>query len=99
LKSAGFPELTEDIVKKIYNSEVSRMAREFSEPLADGLFRIGEIPKTSLVEKFSRIADRPVFDKDSLPKNVWAPTYADRLQEKERREAPGKAVEKAGKGK
>ena len=95
LNSAGFPALPGDIVKEIYNSAASRMAREFSEPLADALFRSDEIPKIELVNKFSTVAERAVFDKDSLPRSVSEPTYSDRLQEKERRDIPAKAVEKA----
>jgi hypothetical protein len=95
LKSAGFSELAGDIVKEVYNYEVSRMARDLSEPLADALFRSDEISKDSLVAKFSAISDRPVFDEESLPKSVWAPTSSDRFEEKERSENPVKAVEKA----
>jgi len=77
LKNAGLSDLTEAIVSKLYNSEVSRLAKRISGPLADWLFGSSSVPDEAIIAKLAAVAERPVFDETVLPGKVLKPTVKD----------------------
>lgn len=76
LKNAGLSDLTEAIVRGLYKSEVSRLAKSISDPLADWLFRPSSIPAEAVIAKVAKVAavaEKPVFDETALPDDVLNP--------------------------
>jgi hypothetical protein len=73
LKNAGLSDLTEAIVRGLYESEVSRMAKSISDPLADWLFRPSSVPAEDVRANVAAVAERPVFDETALPDDVRNP--------------------------
>jgi hypothetical protein len=73
---SGLSDLTESIVKGLYEAGVSRLAKSISDPLADWLFRPSSVRAeavTAKVAKIAALAEKPVFDETALPDNVRNP--------------------------
>jgi hypothetical protein len=96
LEAGGLPDLAQSIVKDLYKSELYRLAKDISSPLADSLFRAGSVPADSTVAKLAAIVKRPAFESRSLPAEVRTPTLERRLSERVERTSVRNSVERAG---
>jgi hypothetical protein len=90
LDAAGLTGLSQSVVKDLYASEMTRLSKEISSPLADSLFRVGSVPLASTIAKVAAVAERPVFDETSLPID-WDPVEA-RVREAERAHQRAKVI-------
>jgi hypothetical protein len=95
LEAAGVPDLTQSIVEDLYKSEVSRLAKGISGPLAESLFSSSSVPADAIVGKVAALAARPVFDETALPREIRTPIFyresIERAAERARElDAPGR---------
>jgi hypothetical protein len=95
LEKAGAPDLAVEIVKNLFKSEASRLAKRLSQPMADRLFRPNRVSMDIAAAEVNSLAGRRVFDAASLPKSVVRPTQAEREERNYERRSIRKVVREA----
>jgi hypothetical protein len=93
LTNAGLPEFGRSIIKDVYNAELLDIAKKVADPLADAFFKAGSSPIESIEGRVADAVERPIFDVNSIPREVVAPTAEERTSEKERRVKSNRIIE------
>src|SRR5205085_10824632 len=74
LSNVGEPFLVQEIAKDLYKTEVVRLSKELTTPMADALFRHPGAMGEALV-RVEAAAGHPVFNQSSLLPQIRKPTY------------------------
>jgi hypothetical protein len=95
LKASGLPGILEDVIKDLYRSEVSRLSKALTRPVADVIFRPAALAPDRTVLTVPEAARREVFDPSSMPSKFLTPSYVDRLNRTWAREQVVNSVRRA----